>query len=44
MAAICAPLPTATMAAITDAHPASQPTHGPNARVVHVKVVPQSGV
>jgi hypothetical protein len=44
MAAICAPLPTATVAATNAAQPASQPTQGPNARVAQVKVDPQSGV
>ena len=31
------------MPATATPHPPSQPTHGPNALVPHVKVVPQSG-
>ena len=31
------------MSAAMMPQPPSQPAHGPNARVVHVKVVPQSG-
>ena len=32
-----------TMSAITMIQPVIQPICGPNARVVHMKVVPQSG-
>ena len=30
--------------AATSPHPASQPIHGPNARVAHVNEVPESGI
>ena len=43
MPAICARFASTTIPATATPHPPIQPTHGPNALVPHVKVVPQSG-
>src|SRR5215469_8384242 len=41
--ATCARLPMTRMSAATVAQPPAQPSHGPNARVDQMNVVPQSG-